>query len=128
MERIVDHHIRLGPQKSFPLHESQHAYQRSRSCETALHDHVSRIEGALNRFNSMVMAGLNHGVDGTSTKWIDFMLKNRTVRFEVRGVSSVMRGPKRLSTGRSIVTAAVEYGNFVLKIMASWLKVSRMML
>jgi Reverse transcriptase (RNA-dependent DNA polymerase) len=48
MERIVDQHIRTGPLESFPLHEPQHAYQRSRSCETALHDLVSRIEGALN--------------------------------------------------------------------------------
>jgi Reverse transcriptase (RNA-dependent DNA polymerase) len=32
----------------------------------------------------------DHDVDGTSTKWIDSMLKNRTVRAEVRGVSSMM--------------------------------------
>jgi retron-type reverse transcriptase len=36
------------------------------------------------------MATLDHGVDGTSTKWIGSMLKNRTVRAEIRGVSSVM--------------------------------------
>jgi hypothetical protein len=86
MERIVDQHIRMGPLKSFPLHESQHAYQRRRSCETALHDLVSRIEGALNHkifaFGTFLdiegayyMASLDHGVDGTSTKWIDSMLK-----------------------------------------------------
>jgi hypothetical protein len=43
MERIVDQNIRTGPLKSFPLHEPQHAYRRS--CETALHGLVSRIEG-----------------------------------------------------------------------------------
>ena len=47
MERIIDQHIRTGPLKRFPLHETQHAYQKSKSCETALHDLVSRIEVAL---------------------------------------------------------------------------------
>jgi Reverse transcriptase (RNA-dependent DNA polymerase) len=41
-------------------------------------------------FNSMVMASLDHGIDGTSPKWINSKFKNRTVRAKVRGVSSVM--------------------------------------
>jgi hypothetical protein len=50
------------------------------------------IEGAFDNvsFNSMIMASLEHDVNGTSTKRIDSMLKNRTARAEVRGVSSVM--------------------------------------
>jgi hypothetical protein len=31
----------------FPLHEAQNAYQRGKSCETALYDLLNRIEEAL---------------------------------------------------------------------------------
>jgi hypothetical protein len=101
MERIVDKHIRTGPLKRFSIHKSQHAYQRSRSCGTALHNLENMIEGALNHkifsfgpfldiegsfdnatFNLMVMASLEHAIDDRSTKWIVFMLKYRTVRAE----------------------------------------------
>jgi hypothetical protein len=40
MERLVDSYIRVGPLKSFPLMESQYAYQRGRSTGAALHDLV----------------------------------------------------------------------------------------
>jgi Reverse transcriptase (RNA-dependent DNA polymerase) len=102
MERIVDHKIRTGPLKRFPLHESQHAYQRGKSCETALHDLVERIEEALNHksfafgtfldiegafdnasFTSMITASHEHDVDGS-------MLENWNVKAEIRGVSSMM--------------------------------------
>jgi hypothetical protein len=45
------------------------------------------IEGAFDNasFNLMVMASLDHGVDGSSTKWIDSMLKNRTTLKEKIG-------------------------------------------
>jgi ribonuclease HI len=110
MERIIDQYIRTGPLKRSPLHESQHAYQRSKSCETALHDLVSRIEVALNHkifafgtfldvegafdnasFDSMITASYDHTVDNMTTKWIDSMLKYRAVRAEIRGVSSTMK-------------------------------------
>jgi hypothetical protein len=42
--RPVDQYIRTGPIKLNPLHDSEHAYQREKSCETALHDLVSRVE------------------------------------------------------------------------------------
>jgi hypothetical protein len=44
MERLVDSNIRAGQLKSFPLMESQYAYQRGRSTEGALHDLVQKIE------------------------------------------------------------------------------------
>jgi Reverse transcriptase (RNA-dependent DNA polymerase) len=118
MERIVDHNIRTGPLKRFPLHESQHTYQRAQSCETALHDLVERIEEALNHkilafgtfldfegafdnasFTSMITASHEHDVDDTSTKWIGSMLKNRTVRADIRGVSSMMEVRRGCSQG-----------------------------
>jgi hypothetical protein len=46
MERRVDSYIRAGPLKSFPLIESQYAYERGRSTESALHDLVQKIERA----------------------------------------------------------------------------------
>jgi hypothetical protein len=48
MERLVDSYIRTGPFTSFPLMESQYAYQSGRSTEAALHDIVQKIEGSLN--------------------------------------------------------------------------------
>jgi hypothetical protein len=47
MERLVDQSIRVGLLKRFPLEHSQHAYQRSRSSETALYKVVSRIKSAV---------------------------------------------------------------------------------
>jgi hypothetical protein len=47
MEKLVDQSIRVGLLKRFPLEHSQHAYQRGRSSETALHNLVSRIKSAV---------------------------------------------------------------------------------
>jgi hypothetical protein len=49
LERLVDQYIKTGPIKVNPLHDLQHAYQRAKSCETALHDLVSRVEIAIDR-------------------------------------------------------------------------------
>jgi hypothetical protein len=54
LERFVEQSIRDGPLKKYPLHESQHAYQEGKSAETALHNLVSRVEGALEQ-NSFAM-------------------------------------------------------------------------
>jgi hypothetical protein len=83
----------FGTSEKFPLYTNHNMRIKG----AGLHDLVGRIEGALNHkifalgtflgiegafdndsFNSIVMASLEHGVDGTSTKWIDPMLKNRT--------------------------------------------------
>jgi ribonuclease HI len=109
LERLIDLYIRTGPLKGYPLHEAQHAYQRAKSCETALHDLVSRVELALNHkifalgafldvegafdntsFDAIKMACDEHYVHSTPSRWIDSMLKHRIVRAEVRGVSSTM--------------------------------------
>jgi hypothetical protein len=47
MEKLVESYIRAGPLKSLPLLKSQYAYQRARSTEAALHDHVQKIAGSL---------------------------------------------------------------------------------
>jgi hypothetical protein len=110
MERLVDQSIRIGPLKRFPLERSQHAYQRyGRSSETALHDLVSRIESALGHkifalgafldvegafdntfFGAMGKACADHKVHFTLSRWIAALLSNRTIRVEIKGVSSTM--------------------------------------
>jgi hypothetical protein len=47
MVRLVDSYIRAGPLKSFPLMESQYAYQSGRSTGAAPHDLVQKIEESL---------------------------------------------------------------------------------
>ncbi len=46
MEKVLDRHIRDTVLADRPLHRNQHAYQKGKSCETALHSLVSRIEQA----------------------------------------------------------------------------------
>jgi hypothetical protein len=44
LERLVDECTRTGLIKLNPLHDSQHAYHREKSCKIALHDLVSSDE------------------------------------------------------------------------------------
>jgi hypothetical protein len=106
IERLVDSYIRAGPLKSIPLMESQYAFQRGRSTEAALHDLVQKFEGILNQkefvlsvfldidgsfdnasFGSMDAASGEHGVVLILRRWIDAMLRCRSVRVEIRGSS-----------------------------------------
>jgi hypothetical protein len=92
MERLVDQSIRMGSSKRFQLERSQHAYQRGRSSETALHGLVSRIEsvlghkiyalcayldveGAFNNtsFEAMGKACVDHEVHFTISSWLAVM-------------------------------------------------------
>jgi hypothetical protein len=47
MERLSDFHINEGPLKDYPLNPMQHAYLKSKSTETALHDHVYKNDESL---------------------------------------------------------------------------------
>ena len=47
LERLVDRFLRDGVLVDRPLHRTQHAYQTGKSCESALHHLVSRIEKSL---------------------------------------------------------------------------------
>jgi hypothetical protein len=44
MEKLVDRYIRDGALRICPLHRNQHAYQRGKSTETALHNVVTHAE------------------------------------------------------------------------------------
>jgi hypothetical protein len=47
VERLVERYIQEGILHEEPLHRNQHAYQEGKSCETAVHQLVSRIEDSL---------------------------------------------------------------------------------
>jgi hypothetical protein len=47
MEKLVDRHVRDGVLRIHPLNRNQHAYQKGKSTETALHNLVNRIEYAI---------------------------------------------------------------------------------
>jgi Reverse transcriptase (RNA-dependent DNA polymerase) len=116
LERLVEQSIRDGPLKKYSLQESQHVYQKGKSAETALHDLVSRVEGALKQkifamgsfldiegafdntsFQAMNMGCGGHGVNPTSTRWIDALLGQRTVTAVIRRESITMKVRKRCS-------------------------------
>jgi hypothetical protein len=120
MERLVDSYIRTGPFTSFPLMESQYAYQSGRSTEAALHDLVQKIEGRLNQkefvlgvfldidgafdnvsFGSMDAVSGEHGVVLTLRRWIDAMLHCQSVRVKIRG-----------SSVRALVNRVLYYTNY----------------
>jgi Reverse transcriptase (RNA-dependent DNA polymerase) len=103
----VDQYVRTGPINLYPLHDSQHAYQRTKSCETALHYLASRIETPIGRkiyifgalmdiggafdntsFRAMNLACQKKRVHRTPTKWIDAMLSHRIASAEIRGIHS----------------------------------------
>ena len=89
---------------STPLSNMQHAYRVGKSCETALHELVVRIERSLNckecligtfmdiagafdstSFDSITNACFKFGIDDSIIKWIKYMLKSRRVEFELNG-------------------------------------------
>jgi hypothetical protein len=99
MEKLLEKHLREMYLIERPLHLNQHAYQSGRSCKTALHHLVSRIEKPLNNqeialgafldievafdntpFESMILAASNHGVNNTCCRWLGDMLKGRQVQ------------------------------------------------
>jgi hypothetical protein len=92
------------------LHESQNACQKEKSAETALHDLVSRVKGALEQnifamgsfldiecaFDNTSFLAMNkccgeHGVNPTSTRWIDALLGQRIVTAIIRGENITMK-------------------------------------
>ena len=96
LERVVEKHIRVGVLPRSPLSRNQHAYQSGKSCESALHDLVSKIEAGLEAdeytmgvfvdiegafdnatFGSICSSAERHGVNQAIIKWIYSMLSER---------------------------------------------------
>ena len=106
MERLIDRHIRRRVLSDTPLHRNQHAYQPGKSCETAIHQLVSRLEDSLDRreialgafldiegafdntsFASMISSARNRGLESTACRWIDSMLRSRRIQSQLAGSS-----------------------------------------
>ena len=106
LEKLIDRHIREGALMEKPLHKHQHAYQPGKSCDTALHNLVARVETSLHHKEialgafidiqgafdnascaAMITAAKRHGIDDTTCRWIHNMLKCRQVKTSLHGDS-----------------------------------------
>jgi hypothetical protein len=104
MEKLVDRHIRDGALRAYPLHRNQHAYQKGKSTETALHNVVTHaeyaiehkdnalgafldIEGAFDRtsFDITKQAAERHGIEPAICRWIRALLDSRKVTATLSG-------------------------------------------
>jgi hypothetical protein len=95
MERLVDRYLRDEALAIVPLHPNQHAYQTSKSVETALHQLIwvekmldqqetalgafLNMEGAFNNtyYDIMCDALVRHGNEYTIVQWIKATLEGR---------------------------------------------------
>ncbi|KAK9704100.1 Reverse transcriptase (RNA-dependent DNA polymerase) [Popillia japonica] len=104
MEKLLEKHLRQTSLLQRPLHPNQHAYQSGKSCDSALHQLVSRVEASINNqeialvafldiegafdntsFKSMIRAASNRGVEDTICKWIKAMLEGQLVETSLAG-------------------------------------------
>lgn len=111
LERLGDRTIRDQVLAQKPLHPNQHAYSEGKSTESALHQVVSHIGGALRskqptlgafidiegafdktNFNSINKALLDQNVPQTLVEWIDNMLKQRAVQLTVNTTTRAIVG------------------------------------
>lgn len=51
MERVIDRHIRETVLLRTPLRRNQHAYDFRKSCDSALHCYVTKVDNALDYKN-----------------------------------------------------------------------------
>jgi hypothetical protein len=110
MERLVNSYIRAGPLKSFPLMESQYAYQRGRFTEAALHDLVQKIEGCLNQkeFALDVFLDIDGTFDNVFFGSMDAVSGEHGVVLTLQCQGARKSG---MPTGRSTVPSVVEHGS-----------------
>jgi hypothetical protein len=98
MQKLADRHVKDDALKKYSIHRNQHAYQRSKSTETALHIVVTRtestieykdtalgafldIEGASDRTSCVIIkqAAENYGIEPSICRWICAMLERRNI-------------------------------------------------
>ena len=103
-EKLIERHVRENFLIERPLHPNQNAYQEGKSCESALHQLVRRIESAMNNqevalaafldiegafdhtsFSSMITAVERHGIEDTICRWIKNMLHDRRAQSALLG-------------------------------------------
>lgn len=118
MEKLILQHIREGALKECPLHKLQWAYQPGKSGEAALHNLTTKIEKALmykeialgafldiegafdnTSRESIKRAALEHGIDETTCRWIDQMLKSRAIRSTLNEITLRIKATKGCPQG-----------------------------
>ncbi|KAL1447090.1 hypothetical protein WDU94_000567 [Cyamophila willieti] len=106
LEKLVDKYVRENFLVERPLHMNQHAYQAGKSCESALHHLVAKIENTIihkeaalaafldiegafdnTSFESMVQAARRRGIDDTCCRWLNVMLNGRNIKINLFGES-----------------------------------------
>ena len=104
LERLVDLYVRSDVLCGNPLHGGQHAYLPGRSCESALHSLVTKIERGMDSkeyclgvfldiqgaFNAVKHASIkealeNRGADKGVTAWIEELLGGQIVQATLHG-------------------------------------------
>lgn len=107
MEKVIDQYIRNELDIKVHLHVNQHAYQKGKSTETALHNLVKKIERAIETKGialcsfidiegafdntphmSIERAASRKGLEPSIIQWIKSMLANRTVTAKILGEST----------------------------------------
>ena len=110
LERLVLWRIQSVTLRFRPLSPRQHAYQAGKSTETALHNLVAKIEREIGAGNyalavfldfqgafdflptrSMVRAMRRFDVEPVLSRWVEFMLRNRTAYASIKGASAERR-------------------------------------
>ncbi|KAI5753143.1 hypothetical protein M8J77_023972 [Diaphorina citri] len=114
LEKLVDKYVRKATLSRTPLHRNQHAYQAGKSCESALHHLVARLENTLEHkeaalaafldiegafdntpFNIINRATQSRGIESTLCRWIAATLRDRHINITNFGVTvqaTVKRG------------------------------------
>ena len=104
LERLIERYICKRVLLDTPLHRNHHAYQSLKTCKTALHSLVSRledsmewkeialgafldIEGAFDNtfYESIVLSAHKYGVNDTICRWINSMLRCRNITASLLG-------------------------------------------
>lgn len=118
MERLVGMYISQEALSTYPLHVNQHAYRAGKSCESALHSLVNRIErglaarqtvlcvfldieGAFDNasYNSIIHSARRHGVNDTVCRWITSVLEGRRIQASLFGESMIVKAIKGCPQG-----------------------------
>lgn len=118
LEKIIDRHLREKLDLSETLHGSQHAFQKGRSTETALHSVVSLAEKAIaekeymlstfldieGAFDNISLNAINEhisecGVSPSVRAWIKYMLSHRTICFTGQGAQVIATATKGTPQG-----------------------------
>lgn len=118
LEKVVLRHVGDTSLKVNPLHENQHAYIPGRSCDSALHHLVGRIEKVLEfkevaigafldiqgafdntETRAVMRASRTHGLPEVVCRWTEALLTHREVRLSLHGESVELKATRGCPQG-----------------------------